>query len=133
MFRMALKQTSGERITLLDLFSEVEHLPNLILAALLCSFLLYFSAACLVIPGVIMGELLMFTIPIIIDRKKGAPEAIGLSFKTLLPHFGTLLVVWLYLFIVHLIGTLLCGLGLLVAVPMMPITITVIYRDFFPV
>ena len=80
------------------------------------------------IPGVIVGFLTMYTILFVVDKKLSAVDAIKASFELVTKNFGHTFVFWLLAAICLFIGALLCGIGLLVAAPVVLIGLAYTYR-----
>lgn len=130
-YRMALKQLNGESIAPGDIFSASDVMPALVIASLLSSIAIGIGALLCIIPGLILASLLMLATPLIVDKNASAVEALSQSFNTLKPHIGGSLVFLLAIAGINILGALLCGLGLLVSVPVSIVAVAIVYRDFF--
>lgn len=87
--------------------------------------------ACIV-GSVIVWALLLFTLPLIIDRRMKFWDAICASYdRTKTNWFGVTLFVFLLGLLVGLIALLTCGLGYFVAFPLQNIAVVLAYRDNF--
>ncbi len=76
MYRMALKQIDGHSIGLHDLVSGTDILQSLALASLLAGLAALAGFVCPVIPGWIISGILMFTLPLVVDERLKATDAI---------------------------------------------------------
>ena len=92
-----------------------------------------------VIPGLIAGFLLQFYGYAIIDRKSDSvttapqsspPGAMRASFEVVAANIGPLILLAVLCFVVNLAGALLCGIGLLVTLPVTAIAIAYAWRYF---
>lgn len=132
LFKMTLKQIDGEAIAVKDLFSGGAYFKQSLLALILwCIFHLLGLLACF-IGSYIVALGLMFTMPLIVDRNLGAPQALSCSWQVLKPH---LLMMFLLMFVALLctyLGALACIIGMFATIPFLFITPTVVYREFFP-
>jgi hypothetical protein len=131
MMRMACRQVRGRKVTVGDLFSVVDVLPNLILGALIYGLASMVGFMCLFVPGLIVLAVFMFTFPLIVDGGLGATEAMGRSWEAL---SGQLVSATLFHIVVSLVagvGSCLCCVGLLLTAPLYSLSIAVLYRDFF--
>jgi len=131
MYRMAINKLRNNPIAVSDLFNVGDVFPALLLGAFLVGLLCFIGFILCIIPGIIVGGMLMFTIPLIVDRRLGAIEAISQSWNALK---GDLLNATLFYFVVTLIaaaGILACGVGILVTFPLFVLSIALAYRDFF--
>jgi hypothetical protein len=88
------------------------------------------ACACLLIPGVILGGLLLPVAPLIVDRRAGALGAIALAARIGRQHpalFGGYFLLWLLL---HLPGTAVV-LGIALTLPLLAIAQAVAYYDLY--
>lgn len=131
MYRIALKQLRGEPTSVNDLFSAGDVVPALLGATVLALIAIFLGLILCIIPGLILGLLLMFYTPLIVDKRAGVVDSLTMSFNALKPHLGGLMVYALAIIGINLIGLLACGLGLLVTVPVTVVSIAIIYQDFF--
>ena len=70
-----------------------------------------------IIGGIIFGFIAQFAIAFVIDRSLSPIDAIKASYETVKSNFGSALISWLVQYAIVLVGELLCGVGLLVALP----------------
>lgn len=131
MMRMACRQVRGRRLSVGDLFSVVDVLPNLVLSALLYGLASMLGFMCLFIPGLIVSAVFLFTFPLIVDGGLGATEAMGLSWEALRGQMISATVFHIVVSMVAGVGSCLCCVGLLLTAPLYSLSIAVLYRDFF--
>ena len=131
MMRMACLQVRGRKISVGDVFSVVDVMPNLILGALLYGLASMIGFMCLFIPGLIVSAVLMFTLPLIVDGGLGATEAVGRSWEVLRGQLVHATVFHMVASMLAGFGFCLCGVGLLLTAPLYSLSIAVLYRDFF--
>jgi len=131
MYRMAIKSLRNEPINVADMFNVGDVLPSCLLAALIVGILTGIGFMLCVIPGLIIGALLMFTYPLIVDRRLGAIEAISQSVNTLKNEALMATLFYLVLAIIVVVGVAACCVGVLVTFPLFILSIAVVYRDFF--
>jgi uncharacterized membrane protein len=82
-----------------------------------------------IIPGFIASIMLMFTTVALIDRNLGAVEAIKTSFEVTKANFGSAFLTWLVVIACVVVGVLLCGIGLLVAIPVVALILIYAFRS----
>ncbi len=133
LIRMALKQIDGGRIAVGDLFSlggagEAERLFK---GMILVSVLGAVASVFLVIPGLIVAALSMFTLHLIVDGRMGEGSALAASFRALRRHGLTAIFFYLATMLITSSGMLLLGVGLLVTLPWYILTLTAQYRRSF--
>lgn len=132
LFRMAVKQARGLPVSVGDLFSAGDVIGPLIVAALLSGIGMNIGFLLCIIPGLILAGLWMFTNPLIVEKNMGGIDAMRLSFNTLK---GDLVMSAVFVFLAGLVGAsgvLLCGVGALFTLPLLYLSVAVLYRDFFP-
>jgi len=69
------------------------------------------------VPGLLVSIFTMFAIVALIDRNLSPIDALKASFELVKANFLQALLVWLIAVAIAVVGALLCGVGLLVAVP----------------
>jgi uncharacterized membrane protein len=138
LIRAALAILDGGRPSVEQLVSTRDIGPY-ILASLLVALIVVVGLVLCVIPGLVAGFLLQFYGYAIIDRKADsvttAPQstptgAIRASFEVVAANVGPLLLLAVLCFVVNLAGALLCGIGLLVTLPVTAIAIAYAWRYF---
>ncbi|MFN0106691.1 MAG: hypothetical protein ACKV2U_31925 [Bryobacteraceae bacterium] len=127
----ALRQVSGRRADVNDLAFGFNQFPHAVLVCLVTSLIIGFSTVLLIIPGLIAATLLQFPYLLVIDRKLDFWAAIKESFDVSQRHFGTLFGFFLLQLCLIIAGALLCGVGLLVAVPVIYAATASAYIDLF--
>lgn len=138
LIRAALAILDGGRPSVEQLISTKDIGPYLI-ASLLVAVIVTVGLILCVIPGLIAGFLLQFYGYAIIDRKADsvttAPQssptgAIRASFEVVAANIGPLILLAVLCFVLNIGGALLCGVGLLVTLPVTAIAIAYAWRYF---
>ncbi len=75
----------------------------------------------------------IFTLPLCVDRKMNFWDAMGTSRAVVRKHWWRLFFLLVVLYLVNVVGFILCGLGLLVTVPLTFATLAVAYEEMFGV
>jgi uncharacterized membrane protein len=109
-------------------FFKPRNLGMVILAGIIVGILTSIASACFVLPGLIVGLFAQFTIPFVIDRSQNAIDALKSSFSTVSSNFANALLAWLVQAAAVVVGTVLCGVGLLVGGPVAALVLTYSYR-----
>jgi len=133
MYRIACRQVRGMPIRVNQLFSVLDVLNELAMGSIACATAVCLATViCMVIPGLILHGLLMFTLPLIVDARLRAFEAMRLSWNALKTQ-------WLSATLFHLVASFLSGLGfcfclvgIVITGPLYVLAVTVLYRDYFP-
>ena len=130
LFRMACLQIRGKAIDVFDFFGVRDVFLELVTGSVLTTLICVAGGMLCFIPGLVAWGLLMFTLPLIVDGRFTALEAISTSFKVLRRE-------WLMATIFHVIVYILTGLGIcffvvgiLLTMPLYTHSIAVLYRDF---
>ena len=131
MIRMAVNQVRGRPPHLEDLLSITDVWFDLALGSGLLGLFLFVAWHLLVVPALVVGGLLMFMYPLIVDRRLPATGAIIQSYHALKSQWLVATVVHLAVAIVAGLGGVLGGIGLVVTGPLYALSIAVMYRDVF--
>jgi uncharacterized membrane protein len=130
-YNMAIKQVRGEIVGVPDLFSVTPQLPSILGATILTGLASLAGAILCYFPVFIVNGLLMFTIPLVVDKKLRATEAMRLSWDALKPDMW---MATLFMFIMPMVaslGMMACLVGLVVTLPLYFLAIAITYRNFF--
>jgi hypothetical protein len=125
--RGALDITKGERIEL-STFLSTENLGQIILASILLAVGATIGFILCIVPGLILLFYSQFTYQFIIDKGLPAWDAIKASFDLVNRNLGTVVVLFLASILAFFIGAILCGVGLLVTIPVTIIATAYAYR-----
>jgi hypothetical protein len=131
MYRMAIKQVRGETPVVGDVFSAVDVFPSLLGVMILTAIGTGLGAMLCVVPGLLVGGMLMFALPLVVDKRMGAMEAVSTSWEALKPEMVMAAVFLIVIQLVAGLGAILCGVGALFTAPLAPLSIALLYRDFF--
>ena len=133
MLGMAFKQIRGDEISVGDAFDVADLLAPAAIAAAIFLLATTVGFTLLIIPGLVVGGLLLFTFPLIADGKcKDGIEALKLSFETLQSELVMAAVFYLVQSIIVTAGLLICGVGIFVAGPIIVLAQALLYRAYFP-
>lgn len=123
MFRMAIKALQGEKPNVNDMFKFGADAGNILVASLLISLGTMIGFSLCLIPGLIFGGLTMFTLPLIVDKKMGAVEAISASIDMLKKD--------LVLAALFAIAAYFCSfIVLMLTMAVWPLAVSMLYRDY---
>jgi uncharacterized membrane protein len=131
MYRMAIIALSGTKPSVNEMFKFGGNIGNIFTAALLVAVSTAVASCFFYIPGWIVGGLLMFTMPLVVDRNMPAMDAMKLSIDTLKNEVVMATLFYLVVGIAAGIGGVACGIGLVFTIPVLPIAIAMLYRDHF--
>jgi uncharacterized membrane protein len=125
--RGALSEIDGQKPAF-GTFLQVGAVSAVIVAGLLVGIATTIGLFLCIIPGLVVAFLTWWTMQFVVDRNQDAITAIKSSFNAIKSNVGTLLLLALALVGINIVGALLCGLGLLVTVPVSIIASTYAYR-----
>lgn len=131
MFRMACKQVRGQPIRVTDLFGVTDCLLELAVASVLIGLATVLGFSCLVLPGFVIPALLMFTLPLVVDGRLRALDAMARSWNVLKGEWLSATVFHVVLAMVAGLGALFCCVGIVFTAPLYSLAIAVLYRDAF--
>jgi uncharacterized membrane protein len=123
----ALDITKGKTVSLGEMFSGIDFV-QVVIASLILAVATIIGFVLCVLPGFAVMFFTAFTLYFIIDKGMPAIEAIKASFSFVMANAGTLIVFFLACLAAYLVGALLCGVGLLVAIPVVVIAQAYTYR-----
>ena len=132
-YRAAFRQLRGERTTISELFSDGETVLRVIGAYLLIAVLAMIGSIFCVFPAYIVAGTLHYAVPLVIERNLGVTDALSASWNATKAHWFQFTLFGLVIQLIAQLGSLVCGIGLLVTFPLF-FTITVAaYKDMFGV
>ncbi len=120
LIKLALNYVDGQSIDIGAAFQGWDKL-QVVLASLLVSLGTFVGFLLCVIPGIVFAFLSVYTTYYVVDKNMGAVDAIKASINLTRANVGSLIVFFLLSLVVVLIGACLCGVGLLVAWPVVAI------------
>jgi uncharacterized membrane protein len=114
--KAALEVTAGRPIELGTMFKGYS-IPQLVIAALLTTLFIMLGLIALIIGAIVVAFFLSFTTYYIVDQGQAAWDAIKSSFNFTKTHAGDLVLLFLAIIGLNIVGACLCGVGLLVTIP----------------
>lgn len=131
--KTAIKQLRGGAISVGDLFSGGDIFLRVIGAFIVMGILTILGALLCILPAFVVGGVLWFTMPLIVDRNLSISEALSASYNATKANW---FMFTLFAFVVGLLASLgqfACYVGLLVSYPLYFTITAVAYRDVFGV
>ena len=129
LFIVAHKLILEEPVEFGDFFKGFEKFGVFLAAGLVSSLLTFLGTLLCIIPGIYLGIAYSFTLLFIIDQGLEFWPAMENSRKLVTRNFFPMFGFLLLLFLINLGGAILCGLGLLLTVPLTYCAMTVAYMD----
>ena len=125
--RGALKITEGQRVDL-STFLSTEHLGQVVLASILLAIGTAIGLILCIIPGLILIFFSQFTYQFILDKGLPAFDAIKASFALVNQNLGSVVGLFFASILAFIVGAILCGIGLLVTIPVTIIATAYAYK-----
>ncbi len=128
-FISIMKKIKGDQINIGDLGKGFQFFAAAFLSSIVVSVFITIGFIFLIIPGIVISALYMFTPLFIIDQNLDFWSAMEASRKLAQPHVFELSVFVILLSIITLIGVLLCGVGVFITTPLCFTAITLAFND----
>lgn len=123
----SLLLADGRKLDLQAMVSGL-NVVQILLAAVLVSALTTIGLILCVLPGIAVWFFTFYTLYFVIDQDLPAVEAIKASVEFVKDNAGQLVVFFLAALAAYVVGALLCGLGLLVAIPVVVVAQAYTFR-----
>ncbi|MBC9251855.1 hypothetical protein A9179_16415 [Pseudomonas alcaligenes] len=130
---VGIRQAAGQPVRFAEVFSHFGRTLPLLLAAILMGVLISIGYAVFILPGIYLSFALMLTIPLIVERKLSAWQAIVTSIRAINQHWFKVFFLYILLAIILILSMLPLGIGLIWTVPMFIVAQGVLYRTIFGV
>ena len=124
-----LQLSRGQGINVGNAFAGINW-GQAILTALLVGLGTFVGLLLCIIPGLIFAFLASYAMFFVVDRNMPAVEAIKASIDMVRNNVGPLLLFWLASLAITIVGACLCGVGLLVAIPVVILAQIYTFRTF---
>ncbi|MDT5005799.1 MAG: hypothetical protein QOJ24_2975 [Mycobacterium sp.] len=118
---------NGQQVSVGSFFRP-RNIGQVIIAGLIVGVITTIGFFLCIIPGVIASIMLVFTIVALLDRNLSPVDAVKTSFDLSKANFGNVFVTWLAMVATAFVGALLCGVGLIVAVPVAALILVYAWR-----
>lgn len=125
--RGGLTVTKGEPLEV-STFLSTENLGRVILTAILISIGTSIGLVLCVLPGIVFAFFSQFAMHFVVDKGMQAIDAIKASFQIVNRNLGSVIGLFLGVIVANIIGAILCGIGLVVSVPVSIIATAFAYR-----
>jgi uncharacterized membrane protein len=117
----------GQKVSVGSFFRP-RNIGRVVIAGVLVGLITIVGLVLCVIPGLVASIMLMFTTVAVVDRNLAPIDAIKQSFALSSSNFVSVLLLWLVGVVIVFVGSLLCGVGLLVALPVTSLLVVYGYR-----
>ncbi len=129
LIKIVLKIYEGKAASFNDFFSlTLNQFLDYLLASLMLMVITFIGFILLIVPGIIFCLKYQFALYLILDKKLKPWEAIKQSGRITRGHLGLLFGLWLLSILITLVGLLVFGIGILVAMPVVLLAQTYVYK-----
>ena len=129
---MFIRRIRGEPVELGDMFAGFNvALQPLILAGLLVSALTAVGFVLCILPGIYLAVGYIFVLPLVIDKKLDFWPAMEVSRQVVHKHWWSMFLFAIVMLLIVCVGALACGLGLIIAMPVVFAAAMYVYEDLF--
>ena len=118
---------NGQQVSVGSFFRP-RNIGQVIIAGLIVGVITTIGFFLCVIPGLLASILLIFTVVALLDRNLSAVDAVKTSFEASKANFGSAFLTWLVGVAIIVAGAIVCGVGLLVAVPVAALFVVFAWR-----
>uniref|UniRef100_UPI000BFF08D3 hypothetical protein n=1 Tax=Mycobacterium neglectum TaxID=242737 RepID=UPI000BFF08D3 len=117
---------NGQPVTIGSFFKP-RNVGSVIIATLIIGVAAGIGSFCFII-GLVIAVFTLFTTVIIVDRNASPIDAIKQSVEITKNNIGPVILTWLVAGVIAVVGALLCGIGLIVALPVSALFLVCAYR-----
>jgi len=129
---MFIRRIRGEPVELGDMFAGFNvALQPLILAGLLVSALTAVGFVLCVLPGIYLAVCYIFVLPLVIDKKLDFWPAMEVSRQVVHKNWWPMFLFAIVMLLIVCLGAIACGLGLIIAMPVVFAAAMYVYEDLF--
>ncbi|MDD2717953.1 MAG: hypothetical protein PHW04_18850 [Candidatus Wallbacteria bacterium] len=128
-FKLAKNQPAAKN----DLKAGLPLALPLVIAGLIMMVAISIGMAILIIPGIFVSACLIFTYPLIMDRRMDFMTAIKTSVNTVLQGWVNYFIFTFVLAVLNALGAICIGVGLMLTIPWTIAAISVAYNDVFKI
>ena len=125
--RGSLATTAGRPVEFKSFFAT-DKLGTIIGAGVLVGIMTAIGMFLCYLPGILVAFASQFFMFFILERNLGVIDSIKASWSFVFKNFGPLILLFLLSLLVYFVGALLCGVGLLAAIPVIVLAQTYAYR-----
>lgn len=130
---VGIRQAAGQPVRFAEVFSHFGRTLPLLGAAILMGILVNLGYMLFILPGIYLTVALMLTVPLIVERKLSAWEAMMTSCKAINKHWFKVFFLYFLLGIILVISMIPLCIGLIWTLPMFIVAQGVLYRTIFGV
>lgn len=127
MIRASLNVTNGQPFRTADVF-KFDNLGPVIVTSILVGIGVMVGTIACYLPGIIIAFLTSYSLYFVVDKNMSPVDAIKASFELVTKNFGSTIIWYLVSGVIITVGAILCGIGLLVAIPVVLVGTAYTYK-----
>ena len=129
---MFIRRIRGEQVELGDMFAGFNiALVPLVLAGLMVAALTAVGFVLCILPGIYLAVSYMFVLPLVIDKKLDFWPAMEVSRQVVTKYWWSMFLFAIVMLLIVCLGAIACGLGLMIAMPVVFAAAMYVYEDLF--
>jgi len=126
---MASKAQKELELSIEDIFSGFNNFLPIFFAGLLYCLILAISALLFILPGFILGTVLLFFIPLIVLRDETIKNALIISKNIVTKYFFNNCLLFCIIVFINILGLLCFGIGVFITLPFTIVTLNVAFEE----
>ncbi|MFV3367734.1 hypothetical protein ACNFH5_06065 [Pseudomonas sp. NY15435] len=130
---LGIRRAADQPISFNEMFSHFGQFVPLLITGLLMTVLIYIGLLLLVLPGIYLSMAYILAIPLVVERKLSPWQALEASRKAISQHWFKVFGLFLVLGLIMLVSMIPLGIGVIWTLPLMVISVGVLYRTIFGV
>lgn len=127
MIRASLNVTNGQPFRTADVF-KFDNLGPVLVTSILVGLGVIVGTVLCYLPGIIIAFLTSYSLYFVVDKGMAPVDAIKASFELVTKNFGSTIIWYLVSGVIFTVGAILCGVGLLVAIPVVLVGTAFTYK-----
>lgn len=130
---IGIRRAAGQPLSFNEIFSHFGRAVPLIITALVMTLLVYLGMLLLLIPGIYLSIAYLLAIPLVVERGLSPWQALETSRKAISQHWFKVFGLFFVLMLIMLLSMIPLGIGLIWTLPLLIVTMGVLYRTIFGV
>ena len=125
---VSLKLVNGQPVEISDALPTGNLVMSYAITAILIQIVVTIGLYLCIVPGVIAAVFLWFGHFVVLDEGVAPGDAISRASKLVQGHFGSVLGFMVLALLINIVGAILCGIGLLVTIPLTTVAAAYVYK-----
>ncbi len=130
---VGIRRAADQPIAFNEIFSHFGRTVPLLITAVIMMALIYLGMILLLIPGIYLSMAYVLAIPLVVERGLSPWQALEASRKAITQHWFKVFGLFLLLGLISMLSAIPLGIGLVWTIPLMIISMGILYRTIFGV